>query len=54
MLDKVLTVIQFFSGSVNDILDELNGEDEIRDSRWGQVPIVVMTIVIMMMINVIE
>jgi len=26
-------VIQFFSGSVNDILDELNGEDEIRDSR---------------------
>ena len=48
MLDKVLTVIQFFSGSVNDILDELNGEDEIRDSRWGQVPIVVMTMVIMM------
>ena len=54
VLEKVLTVIQFFSGSVNDILDELNGEDEIRDSRWGQVPIVVMTIVIMMMINVIE
>ena len=23
----------FLSGSVNDILDELNGEDEMRDSR---------------------
>ena len=24
----------FLSGSVNDILDELNGEDEMRDSRF--------------------
>ena len=31
--DKTIFIL---SGSVNDILDELNGEDEMRDSRSFQ------------------
>ena len=34
--EKIDKTIFILSGSVNDILDELNGEDEMRDSRSFQ------------------